>query len=289
MAPREHVADVTEKDFPKQVLEASRKVPVLVDFWAEWCGPCRVLGPVLERLAGEMKGSFELAKVDADANPALAAHFGVRSLPSVLLFKDGAPVDGFVGAQPEGAVREFLKSHVKAAAAPPSALADAQRHLAAGNTKAAKRAFEEALRIEGEKDEAHLGLARLALAGGDLAEAEREARAVAPGSKGSTGAQAILDALELIRAAQAAGQRKALAQRLASNPNDLEARFGLAGHELQAGRHRDALEHYLAVARADKKWRDEAARKAMVTTFNVIGPREPLSDEFRDRLRTIYY
>src|SRR5688572_14180537 len=197
MAPREHVADVTEKDFQKQVLEASRKVPVLVDFWADWCGPCRVLGPVLERLAGEMGGGFELAKVDADANPALAAHFGVRSLPSVLLFKDGAPVDGFVGAQPEGAVREFLKPHVKTAA--PSALAEAQRHLAAGNIKAAKRAFEEALRVEGEKDEAHLGLARLALAAGDVAEAEREARAVEAGSKGSTGAQAILDALELFQ------------------------------------------------------------------------------------------
>jgi putative thioredoxin len=287
MAPREHIADVTEKDFQKQVVEASRKVPVLVDFWAAWCGPCRVLGPVLERLAGEMNGGFELAKVDADANPALAAHFGVRSLPSVLLFKDGAPVDGFVGAQPEGAIREFLKSHVKAPA--PSAIAEAERLLAAGNTKAAKRAFEDALRIENEKDEAHLGLARLALSAGDFAEAEREARAVAVGSKGSTGAQAILDALELIRAAQALGDRKTLAKRLAADPTDLEGRFGLAGHELLAGRHRDALEHYLAVARADKKWRDEAARKAMVTAFNVIGPRAPLSDEFRDRLRSIYY
>ncbi|HEX2465515.1 MAG TPA: tetratricopeptide repeat protein, partial [Thermoanaerobaculia bacterium] len=101
--------------------------------------------------------------------------------------------------------------------------------------------------------------------------------------------QSILEAIELTHQAQALGDRKTLAKRLATNPNDLEARFGLAGHELQAGRHRDALEHYLAVARADKKWRDEAARKAMVTTFNVIGPRAPLSEEFRDRLRTIYY
>ena len=287
MAPKEHVTDVSEKDFQKQVVDTSRKVPVLVDFWADWCGPCRTLGPVLERLAGEMNGGFELAKVNADDNPTLAARFGVRSLPSVLLFKDGNPVDGFIGAQPENAVREFLSSHVKAPA--PSALAAAERHLAAGNAKAAKRAFEEALRVDAEKDEAHLGLARLAMAAGDLAEAEREARAVEVGSKGATGAQAILDALELIREAQALGERKALAQKLAANANDLEARFGLAGHELQAGRHRDALEHYLAVARADKKWRDEAARKAMVITFNVIGPRAPLSEEFRDRLRTLYY
>ena len=287
MAPRDHVADVTEKDFQKQVVDTSRKVPVLVDFWADWCGPCRALGPVLERLAGEMNGGFELAKVDADANPALAARFGVRSLPSVLLFKDGNPVDGFIGAQPEGAVRDFLRSHVKAQA--PSALDEAARHLASGNVKGAKRAFEEALRVDAEKDEAHLGLARLALAAGDLAEAEHEARAVDVGSRAASGAQSILDAIELIREAQALGERKALAQRLATNPNDLEARFGLAGHELLAGRHRDALEHYLAVARADKKWRDEAARKAMVTTFNVIGPRAPLSEEFRDRLRTIYY
>jgi putative thioredoxin len=287
MAPKQHVSDVTEKDFQKQVVDASRKVPVLVDFWADWCGPCRVLGPVLERLADEMNGGFELAKVNADANPTLASRFGVRSLPSVLLFKDGNPIDGFIGAQPEGAVREFLRSHVKAPA--PSALDEAARHLANGNAKGAKRAFEEALRVDAEKDEAHLGLARLALVAGDLADAEHEARAVDAGSRAASGAQSILDAIALIREAQALGERKALAQRLAANAGDLEARFGLAGHELMAGRHRDALEQYLAVARADKKWRDEAGRKAMVTTFNVIGPRAPLSEEFRDRLRSIYY
>ena len=287
MAPREHVADVTEKDFPKQVLEASRKVPVLVDFWAEWCGPCRVLGPVLERLAGEMNGSFELAKVDADTNPALAAHFGVRSLPSVLLFKDGAPVDGFIGAQPEGAVREFLEPHVKAPAQSP--IVEAERLRAAGDLSRARKAFQKALEVEADRDAAHLGLARMALAIGGLDEAEREARAVDAASRAASGAQAVLDAIELIREAATAGDSKALAKRLAANPSDLEARFALAGHELMAGRHRDALEHYLAVARADKKWRDEAARKAMVVAFNVIGPREPLSDEFRDRLRTIYY
>jgi putative thioredoxin len=287
MAPKQHVSDVTEKDFQRQVVDASRKVPVLVDFWADWCGPCRVLGPVLERLADEMNGGFELAKVDADANPTLAARFGVRSLPSVLLFKDGNPVDGFIGAQPEGAVREFLRSHVKAPA--PSPLDEAARQLANGNAKGAKRAFEDALRIDAERDEAHLGLARLALAAGDLTDAENEARAVEVGSRAASGAQSILDAIALIREAQALGERKALAKRLAANADDLEARFGLAGHELMAGRHRDALEQYLAVARADKKWRDEAGRKAMVTTFNVIGPRAPLSEEFRDRLRSIYY
>jgi putative thioredoxin len=287
MAPKQHISDVTEKDFQKQVVDASRKVPVLVDFWAAWCGPCRTLGPVLERLADEMDGGFELAKVDADANPRLAARFGVQSLPSVLLFKDGNPVDGFIGAQPENAVREFLRTHVKAPA--PSALAAAERHLAAGNAKGAKRAFEEALRVDAEKDEAHLGLARLALAAGDLADADHEARAVDAGSRAASGAQSVLDALALIREAQALGERKALAQRLAANADDLEARFALAGHELMAGRHRDALEQYLAVARADKKWRDEAGRKAMVTTFNVVGPRAPLSEEFRERLRSIYY
>jgi len=288
MAPRDHVVDVSEQDFQQRVLETSRKVPVLVDFWAEWCGPCRVLGPVLERLAGEMNGGFELAKVDADSNPALAAHFGVRSLPSVLLFKDGAPVDGFVGAQPEGAIREFLRSHV-AAAPEASAVAEGERRRVAGDLRGARKAFEQALANENERDDAHLGLARMALAIGGLEEAEREARAVTASSKAASGAQSVLEAVELMRQAQAAGERKALARRLAADPQDLEARFALAGHELLAGRHRDALEHYLAVARADKKWRDEAARKAMVTAFNLIGPREPLSDEFRDRLRTVYY
>lgn len=287
MPPREHVSDVSETDFQAKVLEASRQVPVVVDFWADWCGPCRVLGPVLERLAGEMNGGFELAKVDADRNPALAAHFGVRSLPSVVLFKDGVPVDGFIGAQPEGAVREFLGRHVTVAA--PTPLAEAERLRAAGDYEGARRAYQSSLANDAEMDEAHLGLARMALAVGGLDEAEREARAVDPSSQAASGAQSILEAIALMREGQAAGERKALAQRLAANPGDLEARFALAGHELLAGRHRDALEHYLAVARADKKWRDEAARKAMVTTFNVIGARAPLSEEFRDRLRTVYY
>jgi putative thioredoxin len=287
MAPRDHVADVTERDFQRQVVEASRKVPVLVDFWADWCGPCRVLGPVLERLASEMNGSFELAKVNADTNPQLAAHFGVRSLPSVLLFKDGVPVDAFVGAQPENAIREFLRQHV--AVAKTSPIAEGERLRAAGDFKAARKAFEQALASESERDDAHLGLARLALAIGALDDAEREARAVSSSSKAAGAAASVLEAVDLMRQAQAAGERKALAQRLAGNPNDLDARFALAGHELMAGRHRDALEHYLAVARADKKWHDEAARKAMVTAFNLIGAREPLSDEFRDRLRTVYY
>ncbi|HVR30173.1 MAG TPA: tetratricopeptide repeat protein, partial [Thermoanaerobaculia bacterium] len=194
---------------------------------------------------------------------------------------------GFVGAQPEGAIREFLRSHVTPP--PPSALAEAERLRAAGKLDAARKAFARALADENEKDEAHLGLARMALAIGALAEAEREARAVAAGTGAASGAQSILEAVELMRQAQAAGERKALARRLVADPSDLDARFALAGPELMAGRHRDALEHYLAVARADKKWRDEAARKAMVTAFNLIGPREPLSDEFRDRLRTVYY
>ena len=225
------------------------------------------------------------AKVDADANP-LAARFGVRSLLSVLLFKDGNPVDGFISAQPG------RRARLPAIAREGAGAERARRSGAPSGVRQRRRARSARSRrryVDTEKDEAHLGLARLAFAAGDLTEAEHEARAVDLGSRAASGAQSILEAIELTRQARALGDRKALAQRLATNPNDLEARFGLAGHELLAGRHRDALEHYLAVARGDKKWRDEAARKAMVTTFNVIRPQAPLSEEFRDRPRTIYY
>ncbi|MDX1385599.1 MAG: thioredoxin [Thermoanaerobaculia bacterium] len=280
--------DVTEATFEAEVLERSRQVPVLVDFWAPWCGPCRTLGPVLERVADDMAGSFVLAKVNSDENPYLSSSLGVRGIPNVMLFKDGQIADSFVGALPETAVREFLRRHVSTAA--DRDVAEAERLAAAGETEKARRKLESAVAAGGAAaDAAHLGLARLAMAAGDLDAVATHVGSISATSDSAVAGRALEEALDLVREAHAAGTIAELSQRLSAEPENLEARYALAGHEVGRGRYREALEQLLAVARADRGWRDEAARRAMLLVFNVVGARDPLSDEFRDRLRTVYY
>ncbi len=284
--PAAHVIEVTDATFATEVLERSRSVPVLVDFWAPWCGPCRMLGPVLEKLAAELDGSFVLAKVNTDENQGVAGRYRVSGIPDVKLFSGGEVVGGFVGAQPERNVRAFLDEHLPGEADAP--LTDAAAALERGDDAAARAAFEQALALDATSPAAHLGLARLDLAGGDFAAARAHAAAVPASAREHDAASKLVDALALAEAAAAAGPRDALEARFAADASDLEARFALAGYEVGAGHYADALEGYYQVVQADRKWHDEAARKAMVTVFGVIGARHPLSDSYRDKLQVIY-
>ncbi len=282
-----YVIDVTTDDFEHEVLQRSSKVPVLVDFWASWCQPCLMLGPILEKIAADLGGAFVLAKVDSDRNQELGARYGVQGIPNVLLFKDGAPVDRFVGAQPEARVKAFLKRHLESPA--DDRIAEAEKFAADGDAAAARRAYEEALGQDPEAHRARLGLARLALLEGDSETVGRWVGEIAPGAEEFDAGQALLQSAELAAAAAAIGDEAACAARVEADTNDVEAHFALGGHSLAAGEHRRALEHYLAAAKSDRHWRDEAARKAMLVVFNTVGVRDPLSDEFRDKLRRVYY
>lgn len=282
-----HVLDVSAADFDEAVLRRSHEVPVLVDFWAPWCGPCRALGPTLERLAVEMDGAFVLARINSDSEPELAARYRVQGIPNVLLFRGGKPVDGFVGALPETAVRGFLRPFCLTAA---DRLAeDGARALANGDHEAARRAFEGALRLDPDCPAARLFLARLAFAEGDLETTRRHVAAIPAHAREYDAGQSLLKAEGLALAARSIGDREACAARLESDPGDLEARYALGAHAAVEGRHRDALEHFLELARADKEWHDQAARRAMVTVFDLLGARHPVSDEYRDQLRSLYY
>lgn len=281
------ILDVSEADFEQAVLLRSHTVPVLVDFWAAWCGPCHALAPALEQAVGEMNGAVELAKVNVDENPALAARCNVRGLPTVQLFDNGEAAAGFVGAQSLAQIRQFLHQHCPTAADRRSTEGD--RLLETGDREGARRAYEEALELDPHSGGGHLGLARLALGAQDLATLERHASAVPPTDDGYDAAQGLLRAAELVRSAVAIGDREQCERRLETDPTDMAAHFALAGHCLGQGDLRQALELYLEIAAADRSWRDEAARKAMLVVFNLLGARHPMSDEFRDRLSSIYY
>ncbi|HEU5059409.1 MAG TPA: thioredoxin [Kofleriaceae bacterium] len=273
---------VSDDDFDQAVLERSRDVPVLVDFWAPWCGPCRVLGPILERISDEMAGELEAVKLNVDENPIAAARFRIQGIPAVKLFKGGEVIGEFVGALPEARVRAFLEEHVPSQAAVQAALAG--ERLAAGDAEGARAAALAAL-AAGTSAAADLVLARLALGARDFDGAMAHAQNI-PASAGEWDtAQAIAAAAELGREAVAAGDPAALRARIAREPpGEMADAFALAVHRFLDGDAAAALEDLLALVARDRRWRDEAARRAMLTIFSLIGTRSPLADQYRKQL-----
>jgi putative thioredoxin len=256
----EFVIDVSERDFESAVIERSYQVPVLVDFWASWCGPCRILGPILEKLAEEFNGAFILARLNTDENPTLAGEFGIRSIPNVWLFRGGQVVDQFIGALPEHEVREFLRRNCPTQA--DRLAAEGARHYEQGDIGTAATMYRQALAADAEHAGAHLGLARLALVEGREPEAEEHLAAIPPLAPEALEAQKVREALAFQKECRAAGGEAACRQRLTEDPNDLDARYGLASCLAAAGRYQEALEEFLAIVAKDKSYRDEAARKA---------------------------
>jgi len=276
------MGNVGDDDFDHVVLERSREVPVLVDFWAPWCGPCRVIGPILERIADDMAGQVELVKLNVDESPIAAARFRIQSIPAVKLFIEGQVAGEFVGAIPEPTIRAFLEEHLPSAARVQAALA-AER-LAAGDGEGARAAALAAL-ASGSSPAADLVMARLALAGRDFDGALAHAQNVPAAAAEWDTAQAIAAAAELGREAVLAGDPASLRARIARNPpGELADAFALAVHRLLDGDPTAALDDLLALVERDRRWRDEAARRAMLTIFSLVGVRSPLADEYRKRL-----
>jgi len=276
----EWTIDVNEENFEAEVLERSNQVPVLVDFWASWCGPCKVLGPVLEKLADEHAGEFIVAKLNVDENPGLAGAFGIQGIPAVKLFKDGDLVSEFTGALPEPTVREFLSKFL-----PTAADKEADEALAleeGGQSGEAKAKYQEILSNDPNHAKALLGLGRLAMSEGDNEKAQEYLDKVSIVADERKEADRLLARLNL--QSGAAENLTALKEKVKAEPDNLAARFDLAHALAGAERYEEALAAFLAIVKTDRQFEDDGARKAMVQIFEVLGSDDPLTDKYRSEL-----
>ncbi len=278
------VYEVTDHSFETAVLERSRQVPVVVDLWAPWCGPCRTLGPLLERLTEEYAGAFELAKVNVDESPGLSQAFGVQSIPMVLGFRDGQIAAEFVGALPESGVREFIQRLLPSRA--DELAAQAGDKLAAGKHAEAEALCREALASDARHGGALLKLATILAERGESDEALELLERVDPGPWRD---QADRLAAQIRVGQGAPVDREALRRRLEQNPDDCEARMALAQAAAAAKQYEEALQGYLEVVRRDRAYDDEAGRKAMLDLFALLGSDHPLTDRYRSELAKVLF
>lgn len=282
MAASTAIMEVTERYFPSQVIQRSHQLPVVVDFWAPWCGPCRVLGPTLERLAQEAGGAWALVKVNVDDAPDLAAAYGIQGIPAVKAFRNGKVVAEFVGAQPEGVVRQFL-----AGLAPSEAetLADQGDTLErAGQWEQAAGKYRAALEKKADLAQALVGLGRVLLAQGQPQAAVETLRRAADDPTYGAEAAALLAEANVVSQAQAAGSVEEARARLAADPKSIEAQYNLAMALAAGGEYAEALELLLGIVRRDRRWRDDAARLAMLGLFDLLGDENPLTRAYRNKL-----
>ena len=281
--------------FAADVLEASREVPVIVDFWAPWCGPCKQLGPALEKAVTEAKGAVRLVKINVDENQEIARQLRIQSIPTVYAFRNGQPVDGFMGAIPESQIKQFVQTlaggdgHGGADHAA-EVLAMAEEMFAAGNIAEAAQAFGHVLQDEPGHPKAVAGLARCYLQTGDLERAKTTLQLVRPDDANDEAVRAVAAEVKLREGASAAaGAGNDLAAKVAANPGDHQARYDLA-MALDAGGDREgAIEALLEIVRRDRKWNDEAARKHLVTLFEAMGPTDPRTVAARRKLSNILF
>ena len=285
------VKETTTRDFMKDVIDASAAVPVLVDFWAEWCGPCKQLAPAIEKVVRAAKGRVKLVKMNIDHHPEVAGQLGIRSIPAVVAFKGGQPVDGFMGALPESQIQTFVDK-LAGPAAPSDAqtlVAEAIAALEAGDLQAAADLFAAAHQMEPENLDALLGLADVQIAVRDLDAARALLAAVPAAAAKDPRVGAVQARIDLAEKTAALGDPIALEARLASNADDHEARYDLALILAATGHEQAAVDSLIEIIRRDRPWNEEAARKQLLTFFEAWGPKDPATLYGRRRLSSVLF
>jgi putative thioredoxin len=286
--PADLIKDTTDATFVADVVEASKTTPVIVDFWATWCGPCRQLGPALEKAVTAARGAVKLVKVDIDKNPAYAGQLRVQSIPAVFAFVDGRPVDGFMGALPDSQVKAFVDRLAKKGGGNPvdNLLDMARESLELGDMGGAAQAYAQVLQADPKNAKAIGGLARLYQHAGDL-ERAREILEMAPPDAKDPDIEGVRAALAL--AQDAPSETAGLERRLAADPDDHEARFELAKALAGSGRMMEAADQLLEIVQRDRDWNEQAARKQLLTIFDAAGPTSDVARQGRRKLSSILF
>jgi putative thioredoxin len=287
--PGDIIKDGSDASFMADVIEASKTQPVVVDFWATWCGPCRQLGPALEKAVAAARGAVKLVKIDVDKNPVYAGQLRVQSIPAVFAFDGGRPVDGFMGALPESQVKQFVDRLAKQGGAGSDIeelLEIARESQQLNDLGGAAQAYAQILQIEPDNAKALGGLAKLYLQGGEP-ERAREILEMAPPDAKDPDLDSVRTTLALAEAAPS--ETAEFETRLAADPDDHEARFELAAALAGAGRMDEAAEHLLNIVERDREWNDQAARKQLLKIFEAAGPMSEVAKQGRRRLSSILF
>jgi putative thioredoxin len=283
----EQIIESTEGTFTRDVLEASRTMPVLVDFWADWCGPCKMLAPVLERVAEAFAGRARVVKVNTDAEQRLAAEHGIRSLPTVRVFRHGKAVDEIIGVQPESAIRAMVERYLDKPS--DKDRAEAARLLADGRPEEAVLLLEKILREEPENEPARVQLVEALIAAGQLGEAATQLESLPVNLLDSPELKMLEARLNLARTLTDAPDLETLRKRVEDNPSDLESRNQLAAREFGAGREEAALGQWLEILRRDRNFGDGAARQSLLQAFELMRDREDVVHAYRRQMMALLH
>lgn len=287
MNNRKYIFAVNQENFQRLVVESSHRVPVLVDFWASWCAPCQMLTPILHQLAEEYAGKFLLATVNTDEERQLALDHGIRSLPTVRLFRNGVVVEEFFGVQPEPVIRTLLDAYVERASDQLRARAQAVRER--GDTAAAIKLLREALGSDPNNDRIHLDLAPLLIEQGEFEQAEQVLKSLPSGRQLDSDVSKLFAKLNFARLAKEAPPAELLEQQVQANPANCEARYQLSALKALAGDYEGAMEQLLEIVRRDRSFQDDAGRKGLVAIFELLGGEGPLVSRYRALMSSALY
>lgn len=288
------IKETTTQTFVKDVIEESRRQPVMIDFWAPWCGPCRQLTPMLEKAVRNAKGRVKLVKMNIDEHPQIPGQMGIQSIPAVIAFVNGQPADGFMGAVPESQLNAFIEKITKgvpAAGEPNIAeiLAEAEAVLAEGDAESAAQIYAEVLAHDAVNVAALAGLAKCYITSGAVEQAKQTLEMVPEAKRNDAAVKAVQAAIDLAEQAQSVGPIVELEQKVAANPLDHQARFDLATALNAMGKRTEATEQLLAIVKRDRKWNDDGARKQLVQFFEAWGGADEATVEGRRRLSTVLF